>query len=239
MTKQVLDGYKREGKKLVPPLMLLPNLVETSFRDSKIPELIWISGLFSALDAKDAVNLMVEFIIECDKAIYPEKIKPLAFLSNFQALTELQKQKIKEHSGCNKYTSIISRYLDYQNYLFDNYPLAFIFSKQEDVSRSDAINRLMKDVVNLLDRNSFHAMKVQTAALASMMATGKLVMHMDVGRPDLNKIYTDPESSEGRLAASFVRASLNAGASIHISEEIGNKWVESFWIASYDFEGCI
>ncbi len=239
MRKKILDGYKRDGKRLIPPMMLLPNMVETSFRDSKIPELIWMSGLFGQLDTKSAVNVIVEFIIECDKAIYPEIIKPLAFLSNFQALTESQKQKIQEHPGCNKYIPIISMNLGYQNYLFDDYPLAFIFPKPNDVIRSEAINQLKIDVAKLLDRNSFDAMKVQTAALVSMMATNKMIIGKGVGMPDLNMIFTEPESSEGRMAASLVRASLNAGASLNISEDIGRKWVESFWITAYDFEGCM
>lgn len=44
--KKFLDGHKKVGKRLIPPMLQIPNMVMTSFGDTKLSDLIWLSLFF-------------------------------------------------------------------------------------------------------------------------------------------------------------------------------------------------
>lgn len=236
--KGVLADHKREGKRLIPPMMRLPNVVETSFRDTKIPELIWISALFNRAQDKAAVDGVVEFQITCQKAIAIDDAPPLSFLSNFDRLSASQKNAIVSDSDCSKWITILQKELWHQHMLFDRYPLAFIFPDRHESDRTEAIARLKQDVHGLLDRYSHHATKVQTIAIVAMMDTGKMYINKSIDFPDPNLIFTNPDSLEAQRVASFARAGLNAGTNMDTDNDVANRWVDDFWSQTFKLEGC-
>lgn len=236
--KGVLADHQRVGKRLVPPIMQLENLVETSFRDSKIPELFWISALFNRLPNKAAVDGIVEFQIACQKALSTDDAPSLSFLSNFDKLSDIQKAIIVSDPECLKWIPLLQRELWHQHVLLDRYPLAFIFPDRPAYDRAEAIVRLKQDVHELIDRYSPLATKVQTTAMVAMMASGKMFIHESIDFPDPNSIFTNPESPEARRVASFVRASLNAGTNFDTDDDIAKRWVDDFWSQTFKLEGC-
>lgn len=236
--KSVLSGYQRKGKILTPPMMQLPNLVETSFTDSKIPELIWISALFNWTDDRSAVNSVIEFQLACQEVTAPDQMPSLSFLSNFDKLSNGQKNAILLDSKCFQWIEKLRKALWHQHCLLEHYPLAFIFEAGGDFDREDAIVRLKEDVQDLFDRHSHHATKVQTTAVVAMMATGKMFLNSSIDFPDPNRVFDAPDSPDARKVASFVRASLNAGSNMDTDAAFATKWVNEFWTQSYKLEGC-
>jgi hypothetical protein len=235
----VLADHHRQGKRLIPPIMRLNNIVEVSFRDTKIPELVWMSAIFNHVPDREAVRGIIEFLIACNSEINDEKkAPPLSFLSNFLILTAEQKKKIVESESCKSYLPFLREHLWHQMQLLDDYPLAFIFEQRPDRDRLVAIERLKKDVAGLLDRYADQATKVQTTAVVAMMATDKMFIakHIDFPHPDV--IFTAPDSSDAKRVASFVRATLNAGAQLDADAELAKSWVESFWSQAFNLEGC-
>lgn len=236
--KEVLSDYQKKGKRLIPPLMQLPNIVETSFIDTKIPELIWISALFNWADDRSAVNSVIEFQLTCQAATEPEQIPSLSFLSNFNRLTVSQKDKIISNSNCIYWIEKLRKLLCHQYVLFDEYPLSFIFESCKDFDRDEALIRLKGDVSELFDRHSHHATKVQATAVVAIMASGKIRLNKSIDFPDPNRVFDSPDSPEARIFASFARAFLNAGSNIDKDEETAAKWADAFWRQSFNFEGC-
>lgn len=236
--KGVLSDHQRQGKVLIPPMMQLPNLVETSFVDTKIPELIWISGLFNWTDDRSAVNCVIEFQLACQKATNSKQIPSLSFLSNFDRLSEEQKSSILSDAECSHWTEKLREALWYQYALLERYPLAFIFHDRQDFDRDEALVRLKEDVQSLFDRRSHHATKVQTTAVVGMMATGKMVLNSSVGFPNPNRVFDAPDSPDARVVAAFVRASLNAGNNMDTDVAVAARWADDFWKQAYNFEGC-
>lgn len=218
--------------------MQLPNLVETSFVDTKIPELIWISALFNRADDKAAVNCAVEFQLACREVIACDQFSSLSFLSNFNRLTSDQKNKILSNQACAVWIEKLTSQLWHHHVLLDRYPLSFIFKGIEEFDRKKAIARLRKDVHELFDRRSHHATKVQTTAVVAMMATGKLVINNSIDFLDPNRIFESPDSEDARRVASFVRASLNAGNNFDTNPTISSSWADDFWAQVYKLEGC-
>lgn len=235
---RVLADHHRQGKRLIPPLMKLVNISETSFRDSKIPELVWMSAIFNRATDKSAVDGIVEFLISCQEELSTNDAPHLSFLSNFNRLSDSQKQKILQSEKCQKRISFLQKQLWHHNAIFDTYPLAFIFPDRPEYDRESAIERLKLDVDALLDRYSSHATKVQTTAVFSMMATGKMFIHERIDLPDPNTIFTSPGSDEAKRVASFVRATLNAGGDLAEERAVSDKWISEFWAKCFVLEGC-
>lgn len=236
---KVLKDHKKVGKKLIPPMMQLPNLKETSFIDNTLPCLVWISALFLRNSDKDAVHNLVEFLRECKDVLGDDKSPPLAFLNNFDKLTENQKKKIIQDLGGDYKAAFLRDSLTHQNQLLHEYPLSFIFTEAPDeLEHNQALEMLKEDVSALLDRYSIHSTKVQTTAIVSMAATGKLFFSSKIDLPDFNAIFTDPESEESRRVASFVRANINAGAGFQDTEGGENSWAKLFWKQAFDLEPC-
>lgn len=236
--KGVLSDHQRKGKLLIPPMMQLPNLVETSFSDTKIPELVWISALFNWADDRTAVNSAIEFQLACQKIAANKHIPSLSFLSNFDRLSAMHKEAILSNSQCAHWIQILKKALWHQFALLERYPLAFIFKGEVEFDRDEALTRLKEDVRNLFDRYSHHSTKVQTTAVVGMMATGKLILNSSIGFPDPNRVFDAPDSPEARMVASFVRATLNAGNKMDTDEFVASKWSSDFWTQTYKLEGC-
>lgn len=242
--KAVLSDHKREGKRLIPPLLQLPNVVPTSFIDDRLPDLIWMSTIFRQAHPKVAVDLIIDFVKLCSDIVGTENTESLGFLSNVGALSTDQKTTIRSKLEGTLMLGMLRKTLSHQNAVLERYPLAFVFDQEcvyED--RAEAISELKQDVELLLDRYASHATKVQVTALVAMMATGKMMVSSEIDLPNFDLIFTDPESDGARRAASFARATLNSGMGFTIANQAETsdkqiKWTVDFWAQAYLLDGC-
>lgn len=242
--KAVLGDHKREGKRLIPPLLQLPNVVPTSFIDDRLPDLIWMSTIFRQAHPKVTVDLIIDFVKLCSDIVGTEDTESLGFLTNVGALSTNQKTAIRRKLEGTLMLGMLRKTLSHQNAVLERYPLAFIFDQRHaDGNRAEAIAELKQDVELLLDRYASHATKVQVTALVAMMATGKMKVSSEIDLPDFDLIFTDPESDGARRAASFARATLNSSMGFMIANQLENsskniKWTLDFWAQAYLLDGC-
>ena len=235
----VLRDHKKVGKRFIPPLLQIPNMQETSFRDNVLPCLVWVSAIFLRNKDRTAVHNVIQFLIKCGEILHDEKSPPLVFLNNFNRLTQGQKQSIKAGVESEPFYTFIRSNVAHQEAIFKDYPLGFLFESNEpDIDRAQAVEWLKADVDALLDRYSMHSTKVQTTTFVSMTATGKAIISSEVDLPDFNAIFTAPDSDESRRVSSFVRASLNSGPDFLNSRDKTNLWANSFWRQCFDLEAC-
>ena len=238
-SKKFLDGHKKVGKKLIPPMLQIPNMVMTSFRDDRLPDLIWLAPFFLRVNDKVAVHSTMEFLVTCKEILNDDTAPPLVFLSNFNKLTNPQKQSLIDNLSAKPVLSVIHEQLKHQNFLFHDYPLNFLFgSFNQEVERDQCVTNLEEDVDTLLDRYSSIATKIQVTTVVSMMVTGKMFISGKIDMPDFNSIFTCPDSDEAKRAASFARANLNAGFAFDSDGLETNTWSKSFWKQSFSFTGC-
>ena len=235
---RVLTDHKKVGKKLIPPLMQIPNVREVSYRDNMLPNLVWVSAIFLRNPDKKSVHCIVDFLIRCKEVLADDNLPALIFLNNFDKLRSEQKSKILESLKDRSMLNFIRENLTHQFNLFDNYPLSFLFDGYSGLNKENDLNKLKEDVAALLDRHTLHSTKVQTTAVVSMMATGKLILPSSIYLPDFNSIFTSPNSHESQRVASFVRASLNNNDMFEDTENNMHDWSKSFWKQSFALEGC-
>ncbi len=51
-----LNSHKRDGKKLIPPLLTVPKLERTSWMNDRLPDMIWACLIISNVDREEALN---------------------------------------------------------------------------------------------------------------------------------------------------------------------------------------
>lgn len=237
--REVLQDHKKVGRKLIPPLMQLPNLKEVSYRENTLPCLIWVSAIFLRSHDKDAVHKIVNFLIQCKEILDDEKSPALIFLNNFDKLNDEQKSRILNNFNDDNLLEFLRSNLVHQFNLLEKYPLAFLFEGYKyGIEREEFIDMLKEDVDSLLDRYSLHSTKVQTTAFVSMTATGKLFINSNIELPDFNSIFAAPESDESKKVASFVRTNMIAGAGFGDTEGGENAWADEFWRQVFILEKC-
>lgn len=238
-SKQVLSDHKRVGKRLIPPMMQLDKLVETSFQSDTLPELVWISSIFLQSSDRDAVDIVTEFLRISVIAINDEAAPTLAYLGNFNRLSDEHRNSILSATERVGLLPILREKLNHQFLLLKRYPLAFLFGKPADGNNEKLeIDKLKSDVESLLDRYSHHASKVQTTAVVSMMVTGKMFISSTIECPDFDAVIRFPDSPEGKRAASFVRASLNGGAGFYSEDKSKHLWARDFWGQVFRLGAC-
>lgn len=236
--KGVLSDHQRKGKRLIPPLMRIGNIEETSFKDSKIPELVWMSAIFNRSPDKVAVDGIIGFQVACREALDADDVPHLSFLSNYNRLSNEQKDRIVRNEKCQKAIPFLQGHLWHQHAIFKDYPLSFIFPDRPKYDHASALERLKLDVDTLLDRYTAHATKVQTTAVVAMMATGKMFVHERIKLPSPNAIFTNPDSEDAKRVASFARATLNAGGNPLEAKPEAERWISEFWARCFVLEGC-
>lgn len=235
---QVLSDHKKEGKRLIPPIMQLPMMQMVSFRDKTMPCLIWLSALFVRIPDREAVQKSLDLITRCHEVLGEEAaIPPLVFLNSFSQLSDAQREEIASDQKVRDIADFLWLKIAHQILLFKDHPLAFLFSSYKlELPTELAIEHLKEDVIGLLDRYSHHATKVQVTALVANIASGKMVISSRINLPNFDVIFTAPESDEAKRVAGFARANLNAEAGIRTKE--GNSWATSFWKNAFYLEGC-
>lgn len=237
--KAILEGHKRLGNRLIPPMLQIPNVTFTAFRNDMLPELVWMVPFFLRCNDLTAVNTIMDFLRVCTDATDDDTTSPLCFLSNFDKLSDEQKERIIIKFRNGYVQEEVLKQLNHQNSLFDDYPLKFIFTDHsKQIDKENAVKLLEEDVDPLLDRYSEIATKVQVTTIVSMMATGKLSIHQDINFPDPNSIFLDPASEEAKRVASFARASLNAGTGFDTENVEFKTWPKSFWKQAFKLSEC-
>ena len=119
----VLRDHKKVGKRFIPPLLQIPNMQETSFRDNVLPCLVWVSAIFLRNKDRTAVHNVIQFLIKCGEILHDEKSPPLVFLNNFNRLTQGQKQSIKAGVESEPFYTFIRSNVAHQEAIFKDYPI--------------------------------------------------------------------------------------------------------------------
>lgn len=238
MTKP-FSNYKREGKRLVPPIKQIKWLVETSFIKEKIPEFCWISSLLLQLPGNEGPTLAINFIRACEEILGKQNTKPLVFLSNFLLLTSGQKEELKSNPKLKAITAILRECLQHHLNLINGYPLSFIVSHEATFNRrGPQIGKLKSDINGLLDRTSLHATKVQAVSALALVLTDRMHLGRNGDIPDITRLFETPSSDEVARIGAFVRSAVTADHGFSVDTNIAKEWKTSFWQQCYDLSPC-
>ena len=97
-----------------------------SFTEDILPSLIWVSAIFLREPDKEAVHNVIQFLISCDEEL-DKKSPPLVFLSNFEKLSVMQKNKILKYFYNKDMLSFIRKNIVRSTSSFEKLSIIFSF----------------------------------------------------------------------------------------------------------------
>lgn len=230
-----LKGYKRKGKRFIPPMKQLPQLREHSYVNDMLPQLIWL-GLIHDRAGYGFGARVLETVIKVTKEL-PDQGSSCNFALQF-AYTKLTKEGrtlILKGWAQDDLLETIREAIAPLMLLYDGCPLAFVGPPENVYSQEELIGRISYSVANHLDKTQTPGVMLHGAMLLTRLMAGtvKFAQHIEI--PDLNAVVENPESDEARKAAAFMRAS--AGAEWGILE-VPPDWSRYFWNRNGALKRC-
>lgn len=233
--KRNLKGYKREGKRFIPPMKQLPMVREQSYVNDMLPELIWLGLIHDRRGYRFGAKVL-ETIIEVTKA-WPKNDKPrnYAVQAAYEVLTPEQKTELLEALTTASVLEDIRYAVAPLVLLYDGFALSFVGPPPTVIPREVLVQRITDCVRKHLDKYETPGIVLNGAMLLTRLVAGtiKIAAHIEI--PDLNAVVERPDSDEARKAASFMRA--NAIGEFGMLE-LPPTWAKHFWNRGADLAPC-
>ena len=229
--KKLLDGYKRVGKRFVPPMMQLPMNTAVSYVNDMLPELIWIGlindkvGYVSAARTIEKVFLAIEEIKDADQH------GNFALVSSFNTLNEEQKNALKENLQDEGVLELLQNSIAPLILLYDNCPLSFIGPPPTVYTNDQLVSAIKECVGRAIDKYDTPGIVLNGALLLSRLVTKKIQFSSEIDLPDFNAVIDSPDSDEAKHAAGFMRSN---GLAEFGMLEIDSSWAREFWNRSVE-----
>jgi hypothetical protein len=231
--KKILEGYKKVGKKFIPPVMQWPGFREISWVNEIIPELIWIAVLQHKIGYRTANEAMADlhktYIDFCDtKHLH-------SFFSSYDAMSKNAKESFKEkYKQSEYYNEVFLGLKDLQHY-YPNHPLQFLFEGLEISDTEVNIEVIKESIKGILERRTEAGTMVQAAVLFNSMVTGKFNAPKGSIFCEFEEIDNYPDTDKSLQLASSIRAMINAFMNIEF-RKTDCEWVNTFWQKSFIIE---
>jgi hypothetical protein len=231
--RKALDGYVKQGKKLISPLNALPNMKSYGYVDDLLPELLWI-GLINDhrgyVKGREVLECVVNVVKEWDVSI-----KNFALQSAYDQLSEEQKSEILDAWKSAKLLEDIKYSIAPLVLLFDRCALRFVGPPSLVIPVPTLVERLERVVGAAADKYATPGIMLHGALLLHNLIAGRIHFSSEIEVPDFNAVIDRPSSDDARRAASFMRATAMA----HVAfADPPKEWSAYFWNASYDLVSC-
>lgn len=227
-----LGSHKREGKNLIPPMGQIPNMQSTSWRDDRLPEMLWAILLRKALGQDKFVDFNKQLAkIYFDWQPEFEKFDPT--LTGISRLSEFAWQKFtspilgqKEIRNALNPLLLFDRLPGYERWasILDNQNLAHEWSK------------LRGAVADVLFHQSQEATDCRWARIIAMIGAGRIYFPEEA-HDIIKGIVEYPHWGDQREVRPSVRSLEGTFA---FGEECGldPTWCSDFWLACLKNDPC-
>ncbi|MBP8976601.1 MAG: hypothetical protein KBG83_07785 [Bacteroidetes bacterium] len=224
-----LEKHTRAGSKLMPPLAQLPNMNPSSWRDNRLPEMIWAGLLFSTLPRNNVFKKMKELVTYLSK--YRDSENPIFNISlSGIAQMPLDKQEEIIHliSTPDEFAKALSPLL-----LFDSLPIKDKWEKYLSLHTPEW-KPLMVSVAKLLDHQSQESTDCRWVRVVCMIAAGQLSFPKEMEEVVKGIVYY-PDYGDLRVVRPTIR-STEGGLAQLLDQE--SSWSNEFWAECLEKTGC-
>jgi len=233
--KKNLEGYKRQGKRFIPPMKQLPGLQEQSYVNDLLPELIWL-GLIHDRRGYPFGARTLEAVVEVTKK-WPQDEKPknYAMQSAYADLEDKQKAELIDIWKRQSLFEDIQNALAPLVLLYDGFSLTFVGPPSNVISQETLIERIKQCVGKHLNKYETPAIVLHGTMLLTRLIAGTIKVSAPIAIPDLNVVIEKPESVEAKRAAAFMRASAMGEIGML---KVENDWAKYFWNRGAELTPC-
>lgn len=235
--KRNLKGYKRQGKRFVPPMMQLAGVQWQSYVNNMLPELIWL-GLIHERKGYVFGRRTLEVVIDVvkDRSDGSSEM-PLNFALQYayDTLDEEEKHAILDQWETKGLLPDIQFAIAPLVLLYDNFALRFVGPPPTAVPENVLIQQMRDCVSHHLDKRQVQGVALHGAMMLTRLIAGKIRFSKEVDLPDFNAAFDSPDSAEGKHAASFMR-SMAMGEMGML--DVPDSWARHFWNKNAELSPC-
>ncbi|MDF2804405.1 MAG: hypothetical protein K0S61_4310 [Anaerocolumna sp.] len=223
-----LDQHEFVKKKLIPPFMQIPNLKNTSWRDDRLPEMLWAALLLNGIERNEALGILrngINFLLRGEEEGLPQTITHSKL-----ALSDITILKGFISTIC---VSPIARQALRPLLLFENLPGFDYWREEINLSpTSKDWEVLFTTILNCTDHQSQMSTDCRWLKVVFGVLTKKLNFP---DRESINEIIYYPDYGDMRKVRPSIRSS---EIIIDIEGEVG-EWPKSFWTDCLRQTDCI
>lgn len=233
--KRVLQDHKKIGKKFIPPLLQLRDVVTIKWQLPILPELLWLALLNSVCGPRIGAELALALASNASKLMPKNWFAPA---SSYSSLLIEQKTEVVGKLQRTEKLEAIQKALNSLLWFYPACPLAFLFptgpSAPEDPK--SALEDFKSCLGGLYNKFDQAPMMMQANAIYIAFVTGKLTVapHTPLANfPEMEKYPTTPESQR---VGSGVRAATMAFFGHNYDK--ASAWPQYFWNRGLEIEPC-
>ena len=224
--RRVLQGYRQEGKRFIPPFLQLTPMTENSWLDDRVPELIWIALLIHVFGLEEGTAIALSIAkaaAQCDQTAK----KAFAAASDYVELSDEQRNCIRSALREEKMLDKAGQGLAALIGNYPDCPLAFLSNTdcRKDDSPASTLEDISEVVANISDRQSQLGIYAQAAVVYIFFVNGRLQVAPHVGLANLPAIEEYPNTEESLRVAASVRSAVTG----MLTRDIPSDWRHSFW----------
>lgn len=215
-----LEKHRRQGSTLRPPLADIPGMRLASWRDERLPELIWVALLVTHLRRETCIDLFRQFA-DSILALEPADNRPWDI--TFRGLSDIDEGLFNRLIGALCYVPECRRILSTLT-LLDDFPGRERWARHlPGIPPKDGWDLLAHAVACTLDHQSQQSTDCRWFRILCMMAGGKLKLPSE---EMINELVNYPYVGDQRKVRPTIRSTEGALASM---DRPPGRWSEVFW----------
>ena len=224
--RRVLQGYRQDGKRFIPPLLQLGPLHENEWMDDRVPELIWIALLNQTLGTREGTAAATA-VAKAAAACAPATKKAFAAASDYAQLTDDEKHCVLSKLNGEDVLGEIRSSLAVLANCYPDFPLKFLLDTySECLTEADStLDNLKSTIANISDRQSSPAVFAQATVVYINFINEKLKVSPNVSLANFPAIEDYPLTEESQKVAAGVRSAVVSLLSLDVPQQ----WRNSFW----------
>lgn len=233
-----IDGHKRQGKKLIPPMkQIAPAMQEKAWDRDFVPEFLWLDAL--AQEYPDSWWVEADSLIDAIEAELPEDIQLTGTISDFAKVPEEKRDKIiRTHKALivRLFAEPIGRALD----IYPDCPTKWLIAPDwrdgVRVNPDEELPRLGAGLLRLYKAKDSYCSFLRMMPLRRMMRHGKVVFSRSI--EDIDKTvdmfcrYPHKCSEEEKERVEQL------GRMLAWSWLKPGEWAKHFWRHNYGISPC-
>lgn len=223
-----LAKHKREGKKLVPPMLQIPNMVLKSWGNDRLPEMIWAALLINNLPREKALNMLRKISLDLGseaKLMNRKNERPNVTLSHLLRFPQDKVKNILSEALAEEGAKEALRPL----LIFPQLPGRDLWESVigENTTTKEDIKTLEKAVLGALSHQSELATDCRWVKTLFLITSGHISFPSAM-EERLNEVLNYPNQGDLRSIRPFIRAT--EGTTDMLEEgETPSNWPDIFW----------
>ena len=233
--QRVLRGYRRVGKRFIPPFLQHMNLAENRWMDDRVPELIWIALLIQVFGLKRGTEIALILAKSAAKCAQSTQ-KAFAAASDYtmfknewgdRLCLELKAARVLEEARMG-----LSALIDH----YPEFPLSFLGNPESMAESTPAstLDDLGKTIASISDREGYAGTFAQATVVCIYFANDQLKVPPNTGLANFPAIEEYPMTDESQWVAASVRSAVTG----LLTRGVSPDWRNSFWNQGRSLGSC-